>query len=148
MQPRTPPGRDSSKNELTKSFGSKYSDADIYETLMSEQMPQGKAFSILTVCPLVPNLPTEKHRHGDGLQVWKNAAKYALNKDSIKVVSNWPDQKALVIYMQGLLTTALVFVWTELPNSACVYGQHTVFSGIRALGQDQQLGPTQSVMVQ
>jgi hypothetical protein len=65
-----------------------------------------------------PYLPTEKHRHADRLQVWKNAAKYALNMNSIKVVSEWRDQKALVIYMQGLLTTALVCVRTDLPNSA------------------------------
>ena len=74
--------------------------------LMDEQMPLAKAFGILAICMFGPNLPTEKHRHADRLQVWKNAAKYALNMNSIKVVSEWRDQKALVIYMQGLLTTA------------------------------------------
>ncbi len=78
------------------------------------------------------NLPTEKHRHADRLQVWKNAAKYALNINSIKVVLEWRDQKALVIYMQGLLTTALVCIRTDLPDNARLFGQQTVFSGIRA----------------
>jgi hypothetical protein len=57
-----------------------------------------------------PNLLPEKHKHGDRLQVWKNAGKYTLNKDSVKVVLKWRDQKALVVYimMQGLLITALV----------------------------------------
>jgi hypothetical protein len=51
-----------------------------------------------------------------------DAVKYALNMNSIKVVSEWHDQKALVIYMQGLLTTALVCVRTDLPNSICLFG--------------------------
>jgi hypothetical protein len=70
--------------------------------------------------------------------------------NSIKVVSEWRGQKALAIYMQGLLTTALVCVRTDLPNSACLFGQQTVFSGIRA--QETQLhlglGPTESIMEQ
>ncbi len=117
---------------------------------MGELMPLGKAFGTLTICMFGPNLPTEKHRHADRLQVWKNAAKYALNMNSIKGVSEWRDQKALVIYMQELLTTALVCVRTDLPNSVRLFGQQSVFSGIRApetqllLG----LGPTESVMEQ
>ena len=106
------------KNELTKRYGSKYRDPDNSEVLMGELMPHGKAFVILAICIFGPNLPIEKHRHVDRLQVWKNAAKYALNMNSIKVVSEWRDQKALVIDMQGLLTTALVCVRTDLPNSA------------------------------
>ncbi len=74
---------------------------------MGELMPLGKAFGILATCMFGPNLPTEKHRHADRLQLWKNAAKYAMNIDSIKVVLEWRNQKALVNYMQGLLTTAL-----------------------------------------
>ena len=58
-----------------------------------------------------------------------NAAKYAMNIDSIKVVLEWRNQKALVNYMQGLLATALVCVRTDLPNSARLLGQKTVFSG-------------------
>jgi hypothetical protein len=75
---------------------------------MGELMPLGKPFGILAICMFGPNLPTEKHRHADRLQVWKNAqaAKYALNMNSIKVILEWRDQKAWVIYMQGLLTTA------------------------------------------
>jgi hypothetical protein len=117
---------------------------------MGELMPLGKAFGILAICMFGPNLPTEKHRHADRLQVWKNAAKYALNMNSIKVVSEWRDQKALVIYMQGLLTTALVCVRTDLPNSARLFGQQTVFSGIRAPETQLHLGlgPTESVMEQ
>jgi hypothetical protein len=148
---QTKSGRASFKNELTKRFGSKYRDADNYQTLMGEQMPLGKAFGILAICLFVPNLPTEKHRHADRLEVWKNAAKYALNEDTIKTVLGWPDHKAVVIYMQGLLTTALVCIRTELPNSARTYGQHSVFaSPIRVpdtmlhLG----LGPTDSIMEQ
>ncbi len=68
-----------------------------------------------------PNLPTEKHLHADRSQVWKNAAKYDLNMNSVKVVLEWRDQKALVIYMQGLLVTALVCVRTDLSNSARLF---------------------------
>ncbi len=91
-----------------------------------------------------PNLPTEMHRHADQLQVWKNAAKYALNMNSIKVVLESHDQKELIIYMQGLLTTALVCVRTDLPNSA------RLFSGIRAAETQLHLGlgPTESIMEQ
>jgi hypothetical protein len=64
-----------------------------------------------------PSLLTEKHRHADRLQVWKNAAKYTLNMNSMKVVLEWRYQKALFIYMQGLLITALVCVRTDLPNT-------------------------------
>ena len=79
---------------------------------MGKLMPFGKAFGILAICMFGHNLPTEKHRHVDRLQVWKNAAKYALTMNSIKVVLELRDQKTLVIYMQGLLTTALVCVRT------------------------------------
>jgi hypothetical protein len=52
--------------------------------------------------------------------------------------------------MQGLLTTALVSVRTDLPNrdSARLFGQQTVFSGIRAPETQLHLGlgPTESVM--
>ncbi len=70
--------------------------------------------------------------------------------NSIKVVLEWRDQKELVIYMQGLLTTALVFVRTDLPNSARLFGQQTVHSGIRAPETQLHLGlgPTESVMEQ
>jgi hypothetical protein len=96
------------KNELTKRFDSKFREADNSETLIGEQMPFRKAFGIHAICMFGPNLPTEKLRHGDRLQVWQNAVKYALNKVSIKLVLEWRDQEVLVIYMQGLLTTALV----------------------------------------
>jgi hypothetical protein len=60
------------------------------------------------------------------------------------------DQKALVIYMQGLLDIALVCVRTDLPNSARLFGQQTVFSGIRSPETQLHfgLGPTESVMEQ
>jgi hypothetical protein len=106
------------KNELTQRRSSKYRDPDNSEVLMGELMPLGKAFGILAICMFGHNLPTEKHRHVDRLQVWKNAAKYALTMNSIKVVLEWRDQKAFVIYMQGLLTTALVCIRKDLPNSA------------------------------
>ncbi len=68
--------------------------------------------------------------------------------NSIKVVLAWRDQKALVMYMQGLLNTALVCVRKERPNSARLFGQQTVFSGIRARETQLHLGlgPTESVM--
>ncbi len=84
---QTKSGRASLKNELTKRCGSKYRDPDNSEVLMGELMPLGKAFGILAICMFGPNLPNEKHRHADQLQVWKNAAKYDLNMNSIKVVS-------------------------------------------------------------
>jgi hypothetical protein len=125
---QTKSGRASFKNELTERIGSKYRDADKSETLMGEQTPLGKAFGIVTVCLFGPNLPTEKHQHRDRLQVWKNAAKYALDKDSIKVVLEWPDQKSLVIYMQGLLNTALVCVRTEQPTRVPAFMASTPYS--------------------
>jgi hypothetical protein len=147
---QTKSGRASFKNNLTKRYCSIYRDPDNSEVLMGKLMTLGKAFGILAICMFGPNLPTEKHRHADRLQVWRNAAKYALNMDSIKVVLEWRDQKALVIYMQGLLTTALVCVRTDLPNSARLFGQQTVFSGIRAPETQLHLGlgPTESVMEQ
>jgi hypothetical protein len=69
---QTKSGRASFKNELTKRYGSKYRDPDNCELLMGEHMPLGKAFGILAICMFGPNLPTEKHRHADRLQVWKN----------------------------------------------------------------------------
>jgi hypothetical protein len=73
-----------------------------------------------------------------------------LNKDSIKLVLEWSDQRALVIYLQGLLTTALVCVRTDLPNSARTYGQHKVF--VSVINDETQkhlgLGPTESIMQQ
>jgi hypothetical protein len=143
-------GSTSFKTELTKRYGSKYRNPDNSEVLMGELMPLGKAFGILAICIFGPNLPIEKHRHADRLQVWKNPAKYALNMNSIKVVSEWRDQKALVIYMQGLLITALVCVRMDLPNSARLFGQQTVFSGIRdpETQLHLSLGPTESVMKQ
>ena len=84
------------------------------------------------------------------LECWNNAAKYSLNEDTIKTVLEWPEQKALVTYMQGLLSTALVCIRTDLPNSARTYGQHTVFSGLRAPETQLHLGlcPTESIMEQ
>ncbi len=82
---QTKSGCASFKNELTKRYGSKYRDPDNSEVLMGELMPPGKAFGILAICmfgPNAPNLPTEKHRDADRLQVWKNAAEYALNMDT------------------------------------------------------------------
>ena len=147
---KTKSGRDSYKNELTKRFGSKYRDADNTKTLMGEQMPLGKAYGIIAVCMFGPGLPTEKHRHVERLDIWKNAAKYALNIDSITTVLEWPDATAQIVYLQGLMNTALVCIRTELPNSARNYGQHNVFAGRRSpetllhLG----LGPTESIMDQ
>ncbi len=52
--------------------------------------------------------------------------------------------------MQMLLTTALVCVRKDLPNSARLFGQQTAFSGIRAPETQLHLGlgPTKSVMEQ
>jgi hypothetical protein len=97
-----------------------------------------------------PGLPTEKHRHVERLDIWKNAAKYALNMDNITTVLEWPDATVQKVYLQGLMNTALVCIWTELPNSARNYGQHNVFAGRRSpetllhLG----LGPTEAIMDQ
>ena len=136
---------------MTKRFGPKYRDADnTKKQLMGEYMPLGKAYGILSVCMFGLDLPTEKHRHMDRLEVWKNAAKYTLNKDTIKTVLEWHDPRALVIYMQGLLTTALVCIRTDLPKIASTYGQQTVFSGIRASETQLHLGHglTESIMEQ
>ena len=88
---KTKSGRETFKNELTKRFGSKYWDPADTKTLMGEHMPLGKAFGIMAVCMFGPGLPTEKLRHMDRLECWKNAAKYACNKDTIKTVLEWPD---------------------------------------------------------
>ncbi len=98
---QTKSGCTSFKNDLTKRYGSKYRDPDNSELLLGELMSLRKAFCILAICMFGPNLPTEKQRHADQLQLWTNAAKYTLNMNSIKVVLEWRDQKALVIYMQG-----------------------------------------------
>ena len=95
---KTKSGRDSYKNELTKRFGSKYRDADNTKTLMGEQMPLGKAYGIIAGCMFGPGLPTEQHRHVKQLDIWKNAAKYALNIDSITTVLEWPDAKDQIVY--------------------------------------------------
>ncbi len=88
---RTKSGSMTFKNELTRRFGSKYSDADNTERLMDELMPLGKAFGIMAVCMFGPCLPTEKAMHADRLEIWKNAAKYCLNEVTIKTVLGWPD---------------------------------------------------------
>ena len=147
---KTKSGRDSYKNELTKRFGSKYRDADNTKTLMGELMPLGKAYGIIAVCMFGPGLPTEKHRHVERLDIWKNAAKYAMNIDSITTVLEWPEAKAQRVYLYGLMNTALVCIRTELPNSARTYGQHKVFAGRRSPETLQHLGlgPTESIMDQ
>ncbi len=61
--------------------------------------------------------------------------------NSIKVVLEWRDQKALIIYMQRLLTTALVCVRTDLANS---FLWDLTLETLLHLG----LGPTESVMEQ
>jgi hypothetical protein len=105
-----------------------------------------KNFGILIICMFGPNLPIEKHRHADRLQVWNNAAKYAMNMNSIKLVLEWRDQKALVNYM--LLTTGPL-PWSvsarTCPTVPAFFGQQTVFSGIRAPETQLNL-PTESVM--
>ena len=147
---RTKSGRMTFRNELTRRFGSKYRDADNTEKLMGELMPLGKAFGIMAVCLFGPGLPTEKALHADRLVIWKNAAKYCLNEDTIQTVLEWPDQKALVLYMHGLMNTALVCIRTDLPNRARFYGQHHVFCGIRDAETQSHLGlgSTESVMMQ
>jgi hypothetical protein len=147
---RTKSGRLTFRNELTRRFGSKYRDADNTEKLMGELMPLGKAFGIMAVCLFGPGLPTEKALHADRLVIWKNAAKYCLNEDTIQTVLEWPDQKAQVLYMHGLMNTALVCIRTDLPNRARFYGQHHVFCGIRDAETQSHLGlgSTESVMMQ
>ncbi len=148
---RTKSGRMTFKNELNRRFGSKYRDADSTEKLMDELMPLGKAFGIMAVCMFGPCLPTEKALHADRLEIWKNAAKYCLNEVTIKTVLGWPDQKAQILYMHGLMNTALVCIRTDLLNSARFYGQHHVFcAGMRDMETQSHLGlgMTESVMTQ
>ena len=149
---RTKSGRMTFKNELTRRFGSKYRDADNTEKLMGELMPLGKAFWIMAVCMFGPGLPTEKALHADRLEIWKNAAKYSLNEVTIQTVLEWPDQKALVLYMHRLMNTALVSIRTDLPNRARFYCQYHVFcvSGERDAETQSHLGlgTTESVMTQ
>jgi hypothetical protein len=87
---RTKSGRMTFRNELTRRFGSKYRDADNTERLMGELMPLGKAFGIMAVTMFGPGLPTEKALHADRLEIWKNAAKYCLNEDTIQTVLAGP----------------------------------------------------------
>ena len=128
----TKSGRMTFRNELTRRFGSKYREADNTQQLMGELMPLGKAFGIMAVCMFGLGLPTEKALHAARLEIWKNASKYCLNEDTIQTVLEWPDQTAQVLYMHGLMNTALVCIRTDLPNSARFYGQHHVFcAGMR-----------------
>ena len=148
---RTKSGRLTFMNELTRRFGSKYRDADNTDKLMGELMPLGKAFGIMAVCMFGPGLPTEKALHADRLEIWKNAAKYCLNEVTIKTVLEWPDVNAQILYMHGLMNTALVCIRTDLPNSARFYGQHHVFcAGMRDEETQSHLGlgMTESVMTQ
>jgi len=148
---RTKSGRMTFRNELNKRYGSKYRDADNTEQLMGELMPLGRAFGIMAVCMFGPCLPTEKAMHADRLEIWKNAAKYCLNEVSIKTVLQWPDVNAQILYMYGLMNTALVCIRTDLPNSARFYGQHNVFCGALRDADTQAhlgLGMTESVMTQ
>jgi hypothetical protein len=148
---RTKSGRMTFRNELNKRFGSKYRDADNTEKLMGEFMPLGRAFGILAVCMFGPCLPTEKAMHADRLEIWKNAAKYCLNEVTIKTVLQWPDVNAQILYMYGLMNTALVCIRTDLPNSARFYGQHNVFCGGMRDADTQShlgLGMTESVLTQ
>ena len=148
---RTKSGRMTFKNELNKRFGSKYRDADNTEKLMDELMPLGRAFGIMAVCMFGPCLPTEKAMHADRLEIWKNAAKYCLNEVTIKTVLQWPDVNAQILYMYGLMNTALVCIRTDLPNSARFYGQHNVFCGALRDADTQShlgLGMTESVLTQ
>ena len=136
---------------MTGRFGSKYRDSDNAELLLGELMPLGKAFGIMAVCMFGPNLPTEKALHADRLEIWKNAAKYSLNEVTIQTILEWPDQTALVLYMHGLMNTALVCIRRDLPNRARFYGQHHVFcAGIRDAETQLHLGlgMTESVMTQ
>jgi len=148
---RTKSGRMTFRNELNKRFGSKYRDADNTEKLMDELMPLGRAFGIMAVCMFGPCLPTEKAMHADRLEIWKNAAKYCLNEVTIKTVLQWPDVNAQILYMYGLMNTALVCIRTDLPNSARFYGQYHVFGGALRDADTQShlgLGMTESVLTQ
>ncbi len=103
----------------------------------------------MAVCMFGSCLPTEKALHADRSEIWKNAAKYCLNEVTIQTVLEWPDQKAQVLYMHGLMNTALVCVRTDLPNRARFYGQHHVFcAGMRDMETQSHLGldMTESVM--
>jgi hypothetical protein len=117
---------------------------------MGELMPIGKAFGILAICMFEPNLPTDNHRHADQLQVWNNTAKYALNMNSIKAVSEWGDQKALVLYMQGPLPWSVsARTCPTVPAFLASKAEQTAFSGIRAPETQLHLGlgPTASESV-
>ena len=148
---RTKSGRMTFRNELNKRYGSKCRDADNTEPLMGELMPLGRAFGIMAVCMFGPCLPTEKAMHADRLEIWKNAAKYCLNEVTIKTVLQWPDVNAQILYMHGLMNTALVCIRTDLPNSARFYGQYHVFCGALRDADTQShlgLGMTESVLTQ
>lgn len=150
---KTKSRRISFKNELSKRFGSKHRDSENTRELMGERMVMGKAFGIVAICLFGPNLPTEKIRHADRFRIWKCAAKYCLTDESIEYVMNVQsrDPDMVIVYIQGLLTTALVSVRTDLPNSARSFGQNFVFSpGSRSMETQLHLGldMTQSVMDQ
>ncbi len=139
---QTKSGRAQFKTELMKRYCSKYRDADNRELLMGEQMPLGRAYGILAVCRFRPCLKVQACRSIADLE---ECSQILLERDQHQSRFEWPNQKALVIYMQGLLTTALVCVQTDLPDSAPVFGQQTCI-------RDQEtqlhldLGPTQTAM--
>ena len=61
------------------------------------------------------------------------------------------DPQMVIVYMQGLLNTALVCVRTELPNGARGYAQNFVFAAARRDPETQRhlgLELNQSVMEQ
>lgn len=150
---KTKSNRLSFKNELTVRFGSKFRDPAITRELMGELQPMGKAFGIIAVCMFGPNLPSEKQRHADRLLIWKSAAKYCMSDDTIEMILQLQkqDPQSVIVYMQGLLNTALVCVRTELPNSARGYAQNFVFAAARRDAETQRhlgLEMNQSVMEQ
>ena len=80
---RTKTKRESSKNELTVQYGTKYRDPDNTRELMGKLQPLGKAFAIVAVCIYGPNLPSESFRHNDRKLIWRSAAQYCMTEDTI-----------------------------------------------------------------
>ncbi len=72
--------------------------------------------------------------------------RYALDDDSIKVVLQW-----LSVYLEGLLTTALVCIRTDMPNGSLRYCLQDTFFACRRDPEMQLhlgLGPLRTVIDQ
>ena len=129
--------RCSFKNESTERFGSKYRDPGNTKTLTGEFMPLGKAYGVIAVCMFGPGLTTEKH--GPNV-VFQECSHVHLEQGHQQDRSGVALSEGAGHLFAGVVNTALVCIRTDLSNSASTYGQHIVFSGLRASETKLHLG--------